>query len=130
MPSASRRPTRYCFVVVDADTDDLAPFERDAVMITTAGVVSDVFHSGETIIRHRGRVIVLASKSESTRDWAAALTQALREAPITRSADPTVWADELPASTHRPRPPSARNWSADCPAQLCTHTVMRSGIRF
>ena len=50
-------------------------------MITTAGVVGDVFHSGETIIRHRSRVIVLASKSESTRERAAALTRALREAP-------------------------------------------------
>jgi hypothetical protein len=89
----------FCLVVIDAATDDLAPFERDAVMITTAGVVGDVFHGGETIIRHRGRVIVLASKSDSTRDRAAALTRALREAPITRSADPTVWADELPAST-------------------------------
>ncbi len=89
----------YCLVVVDAATDDLAPFERDAVMITTAGVVGDVFHSGETVIRHRSRVIVLASKSDSTRDRATALATALRSAPITRSADPSVWDDELPAST-------------------------------
>jgi hypothetical protein len=89
----------YCFVVIDADTDDLAPFERDAVMITTAGVIGDVFHSGETVVRHRGRVIVLASKSESTRYRAAALIEALQDAPITRSADLAVWNDELPAST-------------------------------
>lgn len=89
----------YCLVVVDADTDDLAPFERDAVMITTAGVVGDVFHSGETIVRHRSRIIVLAGKSDSTRHRAAELAKALREAPITRSAEPFVWDDELPAST-------------------------------
>ena len=89
----------YCLVIVDAVTDDLAPFERDAVMITTAGVVGDVFHNGETVIRHRSRVIVLASKSDSTRERAATLAAALRAAPITRSADPTVRADELPAST-------------------------------
>ncbi|MEA3183634.1 MAG: hypothetical protein QOJ74_111, partial [Ilumatobacteraceae bacterium] len=89
----------YCFVIIDCDTDDLAPFERDAVMVTTAGVVTEVFHRGETVIRHRGRVIVLASKSESTRDRAAALARALREAPITRAAEPMVWDDELPAST-------------------------------
>ena len=88
----------YCFVVVDADTDDLAPFERDAVMITTAGVVGDVFHQGETVIRHRSRVIVLASKSESTRHRVEALGEALQAAPITRSANPVVWVDELPAS--------------------------------
>jgi hypothetical protein len=88
----------YCFVVVDADTDDLAPFERDAVMITTAGVVGDVFHQGETVIRHRSRVIVLASNSDSTRHRVAALHEALQAAPITRSANPVVWADELPAS--------------------------------
>lgn len=89
----------YCFVIVDANTDDLAPFERDAVMVITVGVVGDVFHNGETVIRHRSRVIVLASKSESTRHRAAVLAQALQDAPITRSADPIVWDDELPAST-------------------------------
>jgi hypothetical protein len=89
----------YCFVIVDANTDDLAPFERDAVMVTTAGVVAEVFRQGETIVRHRSRVIVLASKSESTRQRAEVLGQALRAAPITRSADPQVWDDELPAST-------------------------------
>jgi GGDEF domain-containing protein len=89
----------YCFVVIDADTDDLAPFERDAVMIITAGVIGDIFHNGETVIRHRGRVIVLASKSETTRHLTAMLLQALEAAPITRSADLAVWTDELPAST-------------------------------
>jgi hypothetical protein len=89
----------YCFIVVDCDTDDLAPFERDAVMVTTAGLVADVFHKGETLIRHRGRVIVLASKSESTRHRAAELARALRDAPITRVVEPMVWDDELPAST-------------------------------
>jgi GGDEF domain-containing protein len=89
----------YCFVVIDADTDDLAPFERDAVMITTAGVVVEVFQHGETVVRHRGRVIVLASKSEATRHWTTMLTEALQAAPITRSADLAVWTDELPEST-------------------------------
>ena len=89
----------YCFVVVDANTDDLAPFERDAVMVITAGVVAEVFRQGETIVRHRSRVIVLASRSESTRSRAEALGQALRNAPITRSANPQVWDGELPAST-------------------------------
>jgi len=89
----------YCFVVVDANTDDLAPFERDAVMITTAGVVGEVFHQGETVIRHRSRVLVLATKSESTRQRCEALRQALGDAPITRSADPQVWEGELPGST-------------------------------
>jgi hypothetical protein len=89
----------YCFVVIDADTDDLAPFERDAVMITTAGVIGEVFHFGETVIRHRGRVIVLASKSETTRHWTNVLIDALQAAPITRSADIAVWTDELPEST-------------------------------
>jgi hypothetical protein len=88
----------YCFVVADANTDDLAPFERDAVMITTAGVVANVFHCGETIIRHRSRIIVLASKSESTRHRTAVLTTQLDEAPITRSAQPMVWDDEIPSS--------------------------------
>jgi len=89
----------YCFVVIDADTDDLAPFERDTVMITTAGVVGEVFQHGETVIRHRGRVIVLASKSDATRHWTVKLTEALHAAPITRSADLAVWTDELPEST-------------------------------
>ena len=71
----------YCFVVVDAATDDLAPFERDAVMITTAGVIGDIFHSGETLIRYRSRLIVLASKSDTTRRSTAALIEALRDAP-------------------------------------------------
>jgi GGDEF domain-containing protein len=89
----------YCFVVIDADTDDLAPFERDAVMITTTGVIAEIFHSGETLIRHRGRVIVLASKSEATRRFTADLIDALQDAPITRSVDLAVWSDELPEST-------------------------------
>jgi len=89
----------YCFVIVDAKTDDLAPFERDAVMITTAGVIGDVFHHGETVVRHRSRLIVLASNSESTRQRAEALRQALGAAPITRSADPHVWEGELPGSS-------------------------------
>jgi hypothetical protein len=89
----------YCFVVIDTNTDDLAPFERDAVMVITAGVVGDVFRSGETVVRHRGRMIVLASKSESTRHRAALLARQLLDAPITRSANPMVWNDELPIST-------------------------------
>ena len=88
----------YCFVVVDTDTDDLAPFERDAVMITTAGVVGDIFHSGETLIRHRSRVIVLASKSETTRRSTSALVEALQGAPITRSVGVAVWNDEVPTT--------------------------------
>ena len=88
----------YCFVVVDTDTDDLAPFERDAVMITTAGVVGDIFHSGETLIRHRSRVIVLASKSDSTRRSTSALVEALQGAPITRSVGVAVWNDEVPTT--------------------------------
>ncbi|MEY2400830.1 MAG: hypothetical protein QOJ08_941 [Ilumatobacteraceae bacterium] len=89
----------YCFVVIDADTDDLPAFERDAVMITTAGVIGEVFNHGETVIRHRGRVIVLASKSESTRHRTTVLIDALDDAPITRSVDIAVWTDELPQST-------------------------------
>lgn len=89
----------YCFVVIDANTDDLAPFERDAVMITTAGVVGNVFRQGETVVRHRSRLIVLASNSDSTRHRAEELNEALQAAPISRSANPTVWADALPAST-------------------------------
>jgi hypothetical protein len=89
----------YCFVIVDANTDDLAPFERDAVMVTTAGVVAEVFHQGETIVRHRSRIIVLASNSESTRHRAETLNRVLHDSPITRSADPHVWDGELPASS-------------------------------
>lgn len=89
----------YCFIVIDCHTDDLAPFERDAVMVTTAGLVSDIFHKGETTIRHRDRVIVLAGKSESTRHRAAVLGRALRDAPLTMAVEPMVWNDELPAST-------------------------------
>jgi GGDEF domain-containing protein len=88
----------FCFVVVEADTDDLAPFERDAVMITMAGVVGEVFQHGQTVIRHRGRVIVLAGKTESTRIRTGQLIEALEAAPITRAADLTVWTDELPES--------------------------------
>ena len=88
----------YCFVVVDTDTDDLAPFESDAVMITTAGVVGDIFHSGETLIRYRSRVIVLASKSDSTRRSTSAVIEALQGAPITRSVEVAVWNDEVPAT--------------------------------
>lgn len=89
----------YCFIVVDCHTDDLPPFERDAVMVTTAGLVSDIFHKGETMIRHRGRIIVLAVKSESTRNRAAVLGRALRDAPLTSNVEPMVWNDDLPAST-------------------------------
>ena len=89
----------YCLVVVDAATDDLAPFERDAVMITTAGVVGEVFHHGETVIRHRSRVIVLASKSESDSPLDGNADRGIARCtdhPFCRSA---VWDDELPAST-------------------------------
>jgi hypothetical protein len=88
----------YCFVVVDTSTDDLAPFERDAVIITTAGIVESHFHSGETIIRHRSRVIVLASKSATTRRSTEAVVEALLGAPITRSVEVAVWNDEIPTS--------------------------------
>ena len=89
----------YCFVVIDINVGDLAPFERDAVIVITAGVIAEVFRSGETLIRHRSRFIVLASNSESTRHRAALLARHLLEAPITRSAEPMVWNDELPIST-------------------------------
>jgi hypothetical protein len=89
----------YCFIVIDCKTDDLVPFERDAVMVTTAGIVAETFRKGETVIRHRSRVIVLASKSDSTRNRAAALGRVLRDAPLTSAVGPMVWTDELPAST-------------------------------
>jgi hypothetical protein len=89
----------FCFIVVDCNTDDLAPFERDAVMVTTAGMVADVFHKGETLIRHRSRVIVLATNSDSTRNRAAVLGRVLHDAPLTGPVTPMVWHDELPATT-------------------------------
>jgi hypothetical protein len=89
----------FSFVVVDCNTDDLAPFERDAVMVTTAGIVADVFHKGETLVRHRSRVIVVGANSESTRSRAAVLSRALLDAPLTNAVSPMVWTDELPAST-------------------------------
>jgi hypothetical protein len=89
----------FCFIVIDCKTDDLAPFERDAVMVTASGLVADTFRRGETVIRHRSRIIVLASKSDSTRNRAAALSRVLRDAPLTSAVEPMVWNDELPAST-------------------------------
>ena len=50
-------------------------------------------------MRHRSRIIVLASNSEPTRHRAETLNRVLHDSPITRSADPQVWDGELPAST-------------------------------
>jgi hypothetical protein len=89
---------RYRLVVIDADADNLPPFERDAVMVTIAGICTEVFHSGETIVRCGSRIVVLAAVSEGSEGREAVVVDRLLFAPIARAAHPIVWNDRLPSS--------------------------------
>lgn len=89
----------FRLVVIEADVDDLGPFDRDAVMVTMASVCIDVFHAGETIVRCGNRIVVLTSASEGSEVREAVVEDRLRFAPITRVTHPLVWNDRLPESS-------------------------------
>lgn len=88
----------FHLIIVDSDVDDLAPFDRDAVVVTIAGLCVAVFRSGETIVRCGNRIVVLAAASENSEVREAVLSDRLAFAPIASAARPFVWHDRLPAT--------------------------------
>jgi hypothetical protein len=88
----------FHLVIVDSDVDDLAPFDRDAVMVTIAGVCTSVFRSGETIVRCGNRIVVLAAATEHSEIREMILSDRLDLVPIASAAQPFVWRDRLPST--------------------------------
>jgi hypothetical protein len=88
----------FHLVIVDSDVEDLAPFDRDAVIITIAGLCAAVFRSGETIVRCGNRIVVLAAAAEKSEIREAVLADRLVFAPIASAARPFVWHDRLPST--------------------------------
>ena len=88
----------FRLVVIDSDVDALGPFDRDAVLLTTAAICSDVFRTGETIVRCGNRIVVLTGVSGDSELNEALLTERVAQAPLVRSAHPIVWNDHLPTS--------------------------------
>jgi hypothetical protein len=88
----------FHLVIVDSDVDDLAPFDRDAVIVTIAGLCAAVYRSGETIVRCGNRIVVLAAAAENSEIREAVLSDRLVFAPIASAARPFVWHDRLPST--------------------------------
>ena len=77
----------FHLVIVDSDVEDLAPFDRDAVIVTIAELCTSVFRAGETIVRCGNRIVVLAATAENSEVRAAVLSDRLLRAPLPAQLD-------------------------------------------
>jgi hypothetical protein len=96
--------TMYTLVVADILPDHSMPdpdrfggsFSHDAAMARAAHVALSVFDSGETIVRHGDRLLVLATHTERTASRVKMLSENLADERVLA----VVWHDELPSDTN------------------------------
>lgn len=87
----------YCLAVVDVRLDDMHRLDADARMILVADIVNRFFHSGETISRQGGRVLILAPTGATTSESLDELLGQLRSVPALQVLSPMAWIEDLPA---------------------------------
>lgn len=88
----------YCLVVIDTDLGERAPLERDAALVVLAEQARKVFNSGETVAVKDGRVLVLASRTDETRNALLDLLGAVRVYPLLASGTVFGWLEDLPVA--------------------------------
>lgn len=86
----------YCLGVIDAAFGDRPPLERDAAMIIVGDHVTHAYHGGETAAVKGGRIVILASRTESTHEQFLGLLASLHHHPLLTGGRIVGWIEELP----------------------------------
>jgi hypothetical protein len=86
----------YCLVVVDTDLTDRPPLEREAAMVVVAEQTRRFFRSGETVAVSDSRILVLASRTDATRNGLLDLLSAVKIYPLLSSGGVFGWLEDLP----------------------------------
>jgi hypothetical protein len=87
----------YALVVVDASLEDHPQLERNAARVAVANEAKTLFSTGETIVTHGDRVLVLASRTPELDDRVAVLDAALHSHALLRRDLIATWIERLPA---------------------------------
>lgn len=91
----------YCLAVVDTDFGDRPPLERDAAMIVVGDHVLQTYQGGETAAVKDGTVVIVASRTESTREQFLGLLAELHQHPLLVGGKVTGRLEELPGAAHQ-----------------------------
>ncbi len=86
----------YCLVVVDTDLHDRPPLEREAAMVVVAEKTRELFRSGETVAIKDGRILVLASRTDATRNALLDLLGGVKIYPLLSGGCVFGWLEDLP----------------------------------
>jgi hypothetical protein len=86
----------YALVVVDLVLPGVGPLRRHALHASLAEEVRAVFHSGETLAIHGGRVLVLASRTPDLPVKIGCLERRVREHAVLRHRYVLAWIEPLP----------------------------------
>ncbi len=86
----------YCLVVIDTDLHDRPPLEREAAMVVLAEHTRMAFRSGETVAVKDGRILVLASRTDTTRNSLLDLLGAVKVYPLLAGGNVFGWLEDLP----------------------------------
>ena len=86
----------YCLAVVDTDLTDRLPLEREAAMVVVAEQTREKFKSGETLAIKDGRILVLASRTDATRNALLDLLGAVKIYPLLSGGCVFGWLEDLP----------------------------------
>ena len=85
----------YCIVVVDTDIAATDVFESEIAMMSIADRLRSHYCAGETIARHAGRILVLASNSERTRSQLLDVLADMRSLSLPATTRIFGWIEEM-----------------------------------
>ena len=86
----------YALVVVDASLVEHPQLERNAARVAMAVEVKGQFSTGETVVVHEDRMMVLASRTPELEDRVAVLSAGLHTHPLLRNDSISTWVERLP----------------------------------
>jgi hypothetical protein len=87
----------YALVVVDASLADHPQIERNAARVALASEARSLFSTGETLVCHGDRLLVLASRTPELADQVTVLDAALHSHALLRYDSISTWVERLPA---------------------------------
>jgi hypothetical protein len=87
----------YALIVVDASLVEHPQLERTAARVAMAAEAKTLFSTGETLVCHDDRLLILASRTPELSDRVAVLDAALHSHPLLRYDPITTWVERLPS---------------------------------
>ena len=87
----------YALIVVDASLADHPQLERNAARVAMATEAKSLFSTGETLVCHGDRLLVLASRTPELADRVTVLDAALHSHALLRYDSIATWVERLPA---------------------------------